>query len=103
MKKVGATSLKMVADMVTVAIIDDGVDLEDLQMPRYIKGGWYTDGKEPGHRNMNTWYVSDQKHGTEMARLVQRLCPFVSLYIGKLDTRKVKFPSIAESAAEVRP
>lgn len=86
-----------------MAIIDDGVDLEALQTVDYIAGGWHPDRKAPDRRAMNAWYFSEKNHGTEMAKLVQLVCPFASLYFAKLDTRRLVYKSVAESAAKVRP
>ena len=99
-----AQSKKLKAAMngaVKVAIIDDGVDLVDLGTTEYITGGWYPDRRAPDRGHMNAWYISEKKHGTEMARLIQLVWPFLNLYIAKLDTRRRVYKSVAASAAEV--
>ncbi|KAL2265880.1 hypothetical protein VTJ83DRAFT_6980 [Remersonia thermophila] len=97
--KLSLQQRKSMNGVVKVAIIDDGVDLEDLDTTDYIVGGWHADRKAPDHRHMNAWYFSEEKHGTEMARLVQRVWPYTSLYIAKIETRRRVFQSVAESAA----
>jgi hypothetical protein len=87
--------------VIKVAIIDDGVDLEDLTTTKYITGGWYPDRRAPDRRLMNAWYISEKKHGTEMAKLIQLVWPFLNLYIAKLDTTRRVYKSVAASAAEV--
>ncbi|KAF3904384.1 hypothetical protein ABW21_db0201646 [Orbilia brochopaga] len=99
-KKVPRNQRDKIKGQVKVAIIDDGVDLGDLQAPQYVGGGWHPDKKAPDRRTMNAWYYSEKKHGTEMAKLIQLVCPFVSLYVAKLDTRRLVYTSVAESAAK---
>ncbi|KAK6355547.1 hypothetical protein TWF696_004646 [Orbilia brochopaga] len=99
-RKVSAKQREEIKGKIVVAIIDDGVDLEDLQAPQYVAGGWHPDKKAPDRRTMNAWYYSEKKHGTEMAKLIQLICPFVSLYVAKLDTRRLVYKSVAESAAK---
>lgn len=103
-KKVSEEDRKK-AKPIKVAIIDDGVTLEDLSM-KSVVNGWFPDMPTPPHRNMNTCYVSETGHGTEMAKLIQRVCPFVGFFIAKLDTRQptreAVYESVAESAVIVR-
>jgi hypothetical protein len=86
---------------IKVALIDDGVTLEDLGSTKSIQDGWFPDKPSPEHRSMNTWYISEKGHGTEMAKLIQQVCPFVSFYVAKLDTQKLVYKSVAASAVEV--
>lgn len=86
---------------VTIAIVDDGVDLEQLKTAAYVTGGWYPDRKEPDRGNMNSWYISEKKHGTEMAKLIQLIWPYLNLYVAKLDTGRRAYETVAASAAEV--
>ncbi|KAJ8127354.1 hypothetical protein O1611_g6283 [Lasiodiplodia mahajangana] len=85
---------------VKVAIIDDGVDLADLSTTEYVTEGWYPDRRAPDRGHMNAWYISEKKHGTEMAKLIQLVWPFLNLYVAKLDTKMRVYKSVAASAAE---
>lgn len=85
---------------VKVAIIDNGVRLEDLSTSEYIYG-CFTDRSTPERGFVDAWYFADQSHGTEMARLVQLVWPRLNLYIAKLDTKTRVHKTIAASAAEV--
>lgn len=86
---------------VTVGLIDDGVDLRDLRSSNFLRPGWYADTTSPEHGKMNTWYVSDKGHGTQMAKLICRVCPNVIIYVGKLDTKTQVYSSVAQSAVKV--
>jgi len=98
----GSKSLKdAMKGAVTVALIDDGVDLEHLRTTDYISGGWYPDRRAPDRGRMNAWYISEKKHGTEMAKLIQLVWPYLNLYVAKLDTGRRVYKSVAASAAEV--
>ncbi len=101
MRSIAKDQRKSLKGIVRVAIIDDGVNLESLEAPEYVIGGWHPDHKAPVRGDMNAWYSSEKTHGTEMAKLVQRVWPYVSLYIAKLDTTRRVYKSVAESAAEV--
>jgi hypothetical protein len=87
-------------DAVKVAIIDNGVKLEELSTSEYTTG-CSTDRSTPKRGSVDAWYFADQSHGTEMARLVQLVWPRLNLYIAKLDTKKRTHKTIAASAAEV--
>ncbi|KAH8892618.1 subtilisin-like protein [Thozetella sp. PMI_491] len=68
---------------VTVALIDDGVDINDEMIESRIIGG-----RSFCHREENLsqpYYVSGGGHGTAMAGLICRICPNVRLYVLKLD------------------
>lgn len=86
---------------IKVAVIDDGVSVGELSSGKSYCGGWYADKATPDHRSMNTFYFSEKGHGTEMAKLIQRVCPFATFFIGKLDTRNTIYKSVAESAVAV--
>lgn len=83
---------------IKVAVIDDGVDLNKVNPTGW--DGWMP-SEVPGTSVHNPWYFTDRGHGTEMVRLIQKVCPFAHFFIGKLDTRGVVYKSVAESAVEV--
>jgi hypothetical protein len=86
---------------IKVGLIDDGVDIADLPLTKFTQHGWFADKPLPEHRSMNTWYSSYRGHGTEMAKIIYHICPFVTFYVAKLDIEKRKYDSVAESAPEV--
>ncbi|OTB14237.1 hypothetical protein K445DRAFT_319408 [Daldinia sp. EC12] len=65
-----------------VAIIDDGVNPEGEFLGQRIAHGWPPD--EP-KSNSEPFYASTRGHGTQMAKLICHACPFVQLYVAKLD------------------
>ncbi|KAL7785167.1 hypothetical protein V8C37DRAFT_420236 [Trichoderma ceciliae] len=84
---------------VKVALIDDGVTPGQLNPPGALKDGWPL----PGTRKLGSsrpFYSSEKGHGTKMARLIQMMCPFVSLYVAKVDIYKDNDSSVATSAAK---
>jgi hypothetical protein len=87
--------------VIKVAIIDDGVDLDGLVNADHVTG-WCPYSKTPDRGLVNAWYISDKKHGTEMARLIQLVWPQLSLFMAKLDTTRRVHKTVAASAAEVR-
>jgi len=86
---------------VTVALIDDGVDIEKLGSSNFFRGGWHPEKPTPEHGYGNAWTISEDGHGTEMVGLIQRVCPFVRFYVCKLDTHKRVYDNVAKSAVEV--
>ena len=89
---------------VRVAIIDDGVDINDQAVQSKIIGGisfCYRDEEQ----NLNQpYYVSSGGHGTAMAGLICKICPNVQLYVLKLNEHYVeqgKRQITASSAARV--
>lgn len=77
--------------VVRVALLDDGVD------PTYDKStslglnlhhtGWPTeDSADPDQRHEN-FYSSTNQHGSKMASLIRKVCPFVMIHIAKLDVQ----------------
>lgn len=87
---------------ITVGLIDDGVNLDELFPSNFSEHGWYADSTSPARGSMNTWYTSEEGHGTQMARLICRMCPRVNIFVGKLDTKTRVYTSVAESAVKVR-
>ena len=70
---------------IRVAVIDDGVDVNDPVVHQRIDGGRSFCHRDES-RNLNEpYYVSRGGHGTAMARLICKVCPGVRLYILKLD------------------
>jgi hypothetical protein len=84
---------------IKVAVIDDGANLESLNLPDVE--GWSAWKVPPDPRPGRTWHFSEEGHGTEMVRLVRKVCPFASFFIGKIDTRRECHSSVSESAAKV--
>jgi Subtilase family len=89
---------------ITVALIDDGIDINDVALQSRIVGG-----RSFCHRNMEQnlnqpYYVSSGGHGTVMASLICRICPNVRLYVLKLNEYMIepgKREITADSAAKV--
>ncbi|KAJ0116030.1 hypothetical protein J7T55_004974 [Diaporthe amygdali] len=71
---------------VKVALLDDGVD------PTYKRNGEYmhhtgwppVDSGEP-EEGSGSFYVSTNQHGSKMAWLIRQVCPYVTIYVAKLD------------------
>ncbi|KAI2464187.1 hypothetical protein F4781DRAFT_425759 [Annulohypoxylon bovei var. microspora] len=70
---------------VTVAIIDDGVDINNQSIQSRIIGGWSFCHRDKDQNLNQSYYVSGDGHGTAMAGLICKVCPNVSLYILRLD------------------
>lgn len=86
---------------IKVALIDDGVTPSKLHFKGKVKGGWPRD-RSAGHREISTYYNSMEGHGTTMANLIHYVCPFVHLYVAKLEKSPPKpYRSVAHMAAEV--
>ncbi|EAQ88708.1 hypothetical protein CHGG_05327 [Chaetomium globosum CBS 148.51] len=67
---------------VKVALIDDGVDAnQDIFADMFGPEGWPV--LEPGSKRY-PFYKSAAGHGTEMAKLIRRVCPKIELYVAKL-------------------
>lgn len=90
---------------VKVAIIDDGINASQFDNHTSIAGGtsFQCHHNRPD-RPLDYW-ASTGTHGTEMAKMVQRICPVAELYIirlgegtGERGTRQIK----AETAIKVR-
>ncbi|KAL7621994.1 hypothetical protein AAE478_007495 [Parahypoxylon ruwenzoriense] len=85
---------------IKVALIDDGVNPSKLHVKGSVKGGWPPDGFARGQR-VSTYYNSSDGHGTTMANLIHYVCPFVHLYVAKLDkSPPPPYRSVAHMAAE---
>ncbi|RKU46266.1 hypothetical protein DL546_006500 [Coniochaeta pulveracea] len=70
---------------VLVALIDDGVDINDQTIQsRVMAGRSFCHRSEPDNLNQG-YYISSGGHGTAMAGFICKLCPDVQLYVLKLD------------------
>jgi hypothetical protein len=91
---------------VRVAIIDDGVDINEQSVQSKIIGGRSFCHRDEEQNLNQPYYVSSGGHGTAMASLICRICPNVQLYVLKLNEHYVepgKRQITAKSAARVRP
>ncbi len=89
------------SNAVRVALIDDGVNPSKLHVKGSVKGGWPPDSFS-GHRMISTYWTSSDGHGTAMANLIHSVCPFVHLYVAKLEKSPSKpYRSVTHMAAEV--
>lgn len=78
-----AADLERLSKDVVVALIDDGVDSCDPAFSgRAIEGKTfdYQDG------GVGQFYISAKGHGTEMARMILKVCPMASIYSIRLKT-----------------
>jgi len=93
-----------VAERVTVALIDDGVDISERSLNAKIIGGRSFCQRDK--YLSKPYYVTSGGHGTIMASLICRVCPSAQLYIVKLDEylgETGKRQITAKSAAKVTP
>ena len=90
---------------VKVAVIDDGVDINDQAVQQRIDGGRSFCHRDKVQNLNEAYYISRGGHGTAMARLICKVCPGVRLYILKLDEhflpQQGKRQITAKSAAKV--
>lgn len=95
---------------ITVALIDDGVELLDPAFQNRNYSGMtlsfdIADKNMPKtSQRMNPYHHSADGHGTVMASLIYRVCPMVKLYIIRIETRrdaKGKNRIVPHSAAAV--
>ncbi|KAJ4263555.1 hypothetical protein NW762_006374 [Fusarium torreyae] len=79
------STIKNLLEPVVVALIDDGVDGCDSDFAGRVD---ITDGKTFDYQDesVGQYYVSKARHGTEMARLILRVCPMASTYSIRLKT-----------------
>ena len=84
---------------VKVALIDDGVDPfhDNLSLTIAIGESWCeqvdSDGLQP------SYHQSSNGHGTAMAFLIRRICPWVLLYVAKLDEKQTEQSANSFTAA----
>ncbi|KAH7186030.1 uncharacterized protein B0J16DRAFT_356122 [Fusarium flagelliforme] len=70
---------------VVVALIDDGVDtLDPAFSNRFVEGKTFDYRGDDG---VGQYYVSANGHGTDMARMILKVCPMASIYSIKLKTQ----------------
>jgi hypothetical protein len=84
-----ATGMDESSEYVKVALLDDGVDPEWDGLGKYISGqGWPAPSESVGERGPPPpFYSSGQmKHGNGMARLITMACPFVRIYVAKINS-----------------
>lgn len=89
---------------VNVAVIDDGVDINDQTIQSRIAGGRSFCHRDESENLNQPYYVSSGGHGTAMAGLICKVCPNVRLYILKLNEYYLepgKRQITAKSAARV--
>ncbi|KAJ8131362.1 hypothetical protein O1611_g2265 [Lasiodiplodia mahajangana] len=69
---------------ITVALIDDGVDVNDQSIQSRIIGGRSFCHRDK-EQNLNQSYYVSGGHGTSMAKLICKVCPGANLFILRLD------------------
>lgn len=70
---------------VTIALIDDGVDVNEQSLHAKIIGGRSFCMRNRFENLSMPYYVTAGGHGTVMASLICRVCPTAQLYVLKLD------------------
>lgn len=69
---------------ITIALIDDGVDYDDETV-----GGMVFDGRSYYQRqeqlHVEPYWMSTGGHGTNMAGMIQQLCPMAKLFVVRLN------------------
>ncbi|KAK1636424.1 hypothetical protein BDP81DRAFT_481135 [Colletotrichum phormii] len=68
---------------VVVALIDDGVDCCDATFSGRVIEGKTFDYQD---RSVGQYYISAKGHGTEMSRMILKVCPMASIYSIRLKT-----------------
>lgn len=89
---------------ITIALIDDGVDINEQSLHAKIIGGRSFCQRDKFQNLSKPYYVTSGGHGTVMASLICRVCPKTQLYVVKLDEYTVdglKRQITAKSAAKV--
>ncbi|PYI14016.1 subtilisin-like protein, partial [Aspergillus violaceofuscus CBS 115571] len=69
---------------VRVALIDDGVDIEEKTLRGKIVGGRSFFPRDHAQNLQRPFYVSGSGHGTVMASLICRVCPTAKLFVVKV-------------------
>lgn len=90
---------------VLVAVIDDGVDINEASVQSRVIGGRSFCHRNEDQNLNQPYYVSSGGHGTAMAGLICKLCPNVKLFVLKLDVKVDASGGraiTAKSAAKVR-
>jgi hypothetical protein len=94
-----------VHEPVTIALIDDGVDIYEQSLHKKIVGGRSFCQRDKFQNLSMPYYVTSGGHGTVMASLICRVCPKAELYVLKLGEYISENSSrqiTAKSAAKVR-
>lgn len=89
---------------ITIALIDDGVDINEQSLNAKIIGGRSFCQREKFQNLSKPYYVTSGGHGTVMVSLICRVCPRAQLYVIKLDehmSENMKRQITAGSAARV--
>jgi hypothetical protein len=81
---------------ITVALIDDGVNLDTPTVAGKVIGGETFDRGDPDENGPSPYFISSSGHGTVMADMICRVCPTAKLYVFKLETYLNQDP-LAES------
>lgn len=77
------TNLQSLKKDVVVALIDDGVDSCDSAFSGRVIEGKTFDYQDGG---VGQYYISARGHGTEMTRMILKVCPMASIYSIRLKT-----------------
>ncbi|KAI0857380.1 hypothetical protein F4860DRAFT_489975 [Xylaria cubensis] len=85
------SSKELFAQPITVALIDDGVDvLEPSLQGKLIDGKTLSYdlplGNEPTEQREHAFWESSGGHGTVMANMIFRVCPMARLYVIRMET-----------------
>ncbi|KFA55647.1 hypothetical protein S40293_09301 [Stachybotrys chartarum IBT 40293] len=100
-------------DYIRVALIDDGVDPEYENLGDFLhRCGWppaskITYGEDGSNEDLREqcFYPGKEQHGNKMAWLITQACPFVKLYVAKVDAvqnEHLPHPSFKTSEAVKR-
>ncbi|KAF9772114.1 hypothetical protein IL306_010198 [Fusarium sp. DS 682] len=77
------TDLETLQEPVVVALIDDGVDSCDPAFKQRVIEGVTFDYHD---NSVGQYYISGRGHGTEMARMICKVCPMACIYSIRLKT-----------------
>ncbi|KAI1124133.1 hypothetical protein F5Y10DRAFT_280401 [Nemania abortiva] len=77
---------------ITVALIDDGVNIGVPTVAGKVVGGATFDRGGPGENGPSPYFLSASGHGTVMADMICRVCPTAKLYVFKLETHATQDP-----------
>lgn len=81
----GRESIKKADHYIKVALLDDGVDPTYDQIGVNLHyAGWTPTNSGGAGGGAQSFYASTHQHGTKMAWLIRRVCPFVTVYVAKL-------------------
>ncbi|CCC05592.1 hypothetical protein SMACR_09638 [Sordaria macrospora] len=72
-----------VIERVKVALVDDGVDPEYESVGKYLANNGFPLGTPDG--KTVPFYTSTKQHGSKMAWVISTICPFVEIYVAKMD------------------